>query len=104
MSVMMPMSVAVLMHMGVALDVAAAREHENVPARVHDLDLRSVKPRQHRRGYHFIDSAEHRLPTPQIEYAVERADQLAQFVRRKHDRDPALAADLANDIDGDFLV
>src|SRR3974377_780815 len=102
MSVMVPMPV--LMHMRVTLDVAAAREHEDVPARTHDLDVRAVELRQHRRGHNLIDRAQHRLAQAEVKRAIERADELVQFVRGEEHRDAALAADLAYDIDRDFLM
>src|SRR3974377_715775 len=99
---MVPMPV--LMHMRVTLDVAAAREHEDVPAPAPDLDVRTVEPRQHRRGPHLTNPAKHRLAVAEVKHAIERADELVQFVRGEEHRDAALAADLAHDIDRDFLM
>ena len=62
------------------------------------------KPRQHRRGDDFLDGAEHRLAVAEIEHAVERAEQLVEFVRAEQHGDLALAADLAHHVDRDFLV
>src|SRR5271169_1175454 len=77
MSVMMfVVAMVMVVQMVGNLDVAAARHDEDVAAGAHHLNVGAVKPRQYRRGDHFLDGAEHRLPVAEIEHAVERAEQL----------------------------
>jgi hypothetical protein len=87
-----------------ALDVAAARHHEDMASRAQYLDVGAIKPRQHRRRHHFINGAENRLAVAEIEHAVERAEQLIELVRAEQHGDLSLAADLAHHIDDDFLM
>src|SRR5664279_4513802 len=82
MSVMMlvaAMAVIVVVHMVGNLDVAAARHDEDVAVGAHHLNVGAVKPREHRRGDHLLDGAEHRLAVAEIEHAVERAEQLVEL-------------------------
>src|SRR5450755_2041924 len=80
MSVMMLVAAMVVLMVG-NLHVAPARHDEDVALRAHHLDVGVVEPRQHRRGDHFVDGAEYRLAVAEIEHAVERAEQLIEFVR-----------------------
>src|SRR5689334_15948576 len=87
-----------------ALDVAAAGEHENMPIGPHHLDLRAVKLREHRGGSNFRNSAERRMAIAEIEHAIERADQLVEFVRAEQNRNVALAREAPDEIDHGFLI
>ena len=89
------MIVAMVVHVIGALDVAAARHHEDMAVGAHHLDFGAVQPRQHRRGHDFVDGAEHGLAVAEIEHAVDGAEQLVEFVRAEQHGDLALAADLA---------
>src|SRR6478752_1746892 len=87
-----------------ALDVAAARHHENVAIGPDDLNVGSIKTRQHGSRDHLLDGAKHGLPIAEIEHAIERAQQLIEFVRAEQHGDFSAPADLAHHIDGDFLM
>ena len=87
-----------------ALDVAAAREHENMPVGPHHLDLGAVELRQHRRGGDFRHGAERGMAVAEIEHAVERADQLIEFVGAEQHRDVALAGKAADQVDHRLLI
>src|SRR6185437_320266 len=39
------------------IDIAPARQHEDMPAGVHHVDVGAVEPRQHRRGDDLVDGA-----------------------------------------------
>src|ERR1019366_8924622 len=107
MSVMMlvaAMAVIVVVQMVGNLHVAAARHHEDVAVGTHHLDLGAVEAREHRRGDHFHDGAEHRLAVAEIEHAAERAEQLIELMRAKQHGDLALAADLAHHVDRHLLM
>ena len=82
---------AVVMRMVGALDVAAARQHENMPFGAHHVDIGAVKLRQHRRRDHFVDGAERGVAVAEIKHAIERADQLIELVGAEQHRDVALA-------------
>src|SRR5664280_2186821 len=107
MSVMMlvaAMAVIVVVQMVGNLHVAAARHHEDVAVGADYLDVGVIKPRQHRRGDHFVHRAEHRLAVAEIEHAVERAEQLIELMRAEQHGDLALAADLAHHVDRHLLM
>src|SRR3569623_728873 len=74
------------------------------PDSAHDLDRGVVEPRQDRRGDDLVERSERRLAVPEIEHAVDRVDELVEFVRREQHGDAALAADAADDVDRHFLV
>jgi len=78
---MIAVIVPVLVGMLDALDVAAARHHEDLPVGAYHADVGAEKPRQHRRGDNFIDGAEHRLAVAEIKHAVERTEQLVKLMR-----------------------
>src|SRR5665213_999206 len=98
------MTMPVVMHMRVALDVAAARQHENVPARAQHLDLGVVEPRQYRRRHYFVDGTEHGPAIAKIKHPVDGREQLIELVRGEQHRDLARAANLLNGVDDDFLM
>src|SRR5664279_3891044 len=81
MSVMVMLVAVVLMHVIGALDVEAVRHHEDVAFGAHHPDVGAVQTRKHRRGHHVVDRAQHRLLVAEIEHAVERSQQLIEFVR-----------------------
>src|SRR6476646_2596436 len=91
MAARMIVAVPVVVPMIGALDVAAAGDYENMPIGPNHLDLRAVKLRQHRRGGDFRHGAERRMAIAKIEDAVERADQLVEFVGAEQHRDVAVA-------------
>src|SRR6185437_12641247 len=72
MSVMMVLvtMMAVIVRMLDALDIAAARHHEDMPAGAHNANLGAEQARQHRRGDDFIDGAEYRLAVAEIEHPI----------------------------------
>src|ERR1035441_9271043 len=82
MSVMMllaTMIVIMVVHVIGALDIAAARHDEDVPAGTQHLDFGAVERREHRRGHDFFHGAEHCLAVAEIEHAVDGAEQLVEF-------------------------
>ena len=101
---MMMMAVIVVVLVRPMLDLAPARQHEDMPAGVHHVDVGAVEPRQHRRGDDLVDGAKHGLAVAEIEHAVERADELVELVRAEQNRDAALAADAAHHVDRHLLV
>src|SRR5271165_199921 len=81
MSVLVAVIVTMLVHVLDAFDVAAARHHEDVAVGAHHADVGAEQARQHRGGDDFLHGAEHRLAAAEIKHAVERAEQLVEFVR-----------------------
>src|SRR5262249_25074156 len=104
MAVGMIVAMPVVMSMIGALEVTAAGEHENMPISPHHLDLRTIELRQHRRRGDFRHGAERGMTVAQVEYAVECADQLVEFVGAEQNRNVALAGEAPDQIDHRFLV
>src|SRR5579872_2467520 len=98
------MIVAVIVSMIEALDIAAAREHEDMPLGMDDLDLRAVETRQNRRRSDLGDGTERGLAVAEIEHAVEFADQLIEFVCAEQNRDAALTREAPYQLDHCLLV
>src|ERR1700683_295682 len=96
--------VAMIMTIISAVDVAPARQHENVAAGVHHLDVRSVEPRQHGRRHDLLHGAERGLAGAEIQHAVKRADQRIEFVSAEQHRDVALAREAADKLDHRLLI
>ena len=96
--------VTMVMQMVGALDVASARQHEDMAVGAHDLDLGAVELRQHRGRNHLIDGAERGVTVAEIEHAIERADQLIELVGAEQDRDVTLAGEATNQIDDCLLI
>ena len=96
--------VTVVMQMIGALDIAAARQHEDMPVGMHHVDIRAVKLRQHRRRDHLRHGAERGMAIAEVEHAVERADQLIELVSAEQHRDVALAGEAAHQVDNRFLI
>ena len=103
-SVVVVVMMVMIVQMVGALDVATTRHHEYVAAGANDLDIRAIKPRQNGGCNHFVDSAKNRLTIAQIEYAVERAQELIKLVRAEQHCNLSFTADLAHDIDRNFLM
>src|SRR5579872_4704562 len=102
MSVMMVLAMlmaVMVVEMIRALDVASARHHENMAVGAHHMDFGAIEPGQDRGGHHLLDGTEHRLAAAEIKHAIERAEQLVEFMRAEQHRDLALAADLPHDLD-----
>ena len=75
-----------------------------MPIGPNHLDLRAVKLRQHRRGGDFRHGAERRMAVAEIEDAVERADQLVEFVGAEQHRDVAVAGKAPDQVDHRLLI
>src|SRR5258708_39211584 len=91
------MLVGVRRPVGVAMrlvfDVLVAGHDEDAALEADALDLRSVEARQHRARDHFIDRAQRGLAAPEIEHAIERAEQRVELMSAEQDRDPELPLD-----------
>src|ERR1700735_5204217 len=98
------MIVAMVMAVRRALDVAATGQHENMAVGPHHFDLGAVKLREHRRGRHFVHSAERSTPVAEIEDTVERADELVELVGAEQNRNVALAGEAADQVDHRLLL
>jgi hypothetical protein len=66
---------AVLVAMGIALDVDIAGHDEDAPADAHNLDLRPIEARQSRAGDDVVDRAEHRLARAKVQDPVDGAQE-----------------------------
>src|SRR5215813_6796178 len=92
MIVAVTMAVIMVVHVIHAFDIASARHHEDMPVGAHDLNVSAVELRKNRRFDDLVDRSEHGLPVAEIEYAIERSEQLVQLMRAEQNRDLALAA------------
>src|SRR5262245_43414444 len=104
MAVAMIMAVIMVVHVINAFHVAPARHHEDMAVGAHDLYVRAVELRKNGPLDNLVDRPEHCLPVAEVEHAVKRSQQLVKLMRAEQDRDLALAAYRAHDIDRDFLI
>src|SRR5271155_3918720 len=77
--------------MGVTLHIVAAGHDEYPVLEAHDVDLGSIKLRQHGSGNHLVHRAEGGMAVSQIKHPVESAEQRVQLMSAEHHRDPELA-------------
>ena len=71
--------------MRIVLDVVAPRHHENTALDPHDIDLRSVKPRENRSGNDLIDEAERLIFALRGTNVLARQRMLEEAVHVKED-------------------
>src|SRR5690349_22213078 len=102
MMVAVTMTMMVVQMIGV-LDIEAARHHEDVAVRPHDVNIGAIEPGKDRRRHGLVDSAEYSLCAAQIQHAIQRTEQLIEFVRAEQDGDFAFAANSTHDVDCRFL-
>ena len=87
--------VAVIVQMIGSLDIQPPRHHENMPVGAEYLNFGAEKLRQYWSCDHFFDRAEHGMAVAEIKHAIERPEQLVEFVRAEQHGDLPLAADPA---------
>jgi hypothetical protein len=61
-------------------DIMIAGHDEDAALYAYDIDIESVKTREHRAGDHLIDGPERRLAAPEKEHAVEPAQERVELM------------------------
>src|SRR6266508_6499992 len=73
--------------MGIGLDQAVSREHQQSAFDIQYVDRRSVEAREHVAGDDLLDSAESGAALTEIEDAIHRAKERVELVRREQHGD-----------------
>ncbi len=70
----------------VILHIVTARQDKDPALHMDDVDIGSIKARQHRPGDDLLDRAQRRLAPPEVEHAIHGAEQRVQLVGAEQDR------------------
>src|SRR5277367_2095090 len=81
----------IIVLVGVSLHVVAAGHDEDPVPEAHDVDLGTVKLRQHGSGDHLIDGAESGMAVSEVQHTVEGAEQRVQLMSAEQHRDAEFA-------------
>src|SRR5215468_5297819 len=89
----------VVMKMVGSLDVASARDDENMSVCANNIDVGAVEARENRGRDHVFDGPESGLTAAQIKNAIKRREKLIQLMRGEHHRNASLATEASDEVD-----